>query len=180
MAKPSNNPTKPAPKTDQDAPEPNLDPTKNQSGDGTAESDNPTPGNSTESAAPIAETLATQPPADPSWRASVSLFDLVVDAVVTLDPLIEAVSREIEDYGLPVGLENVQAQVVSLEPVIKRYIDLAFFKKLDLKTVMVVVADPSKDYTLRTLNFLRELQGLPETFFYPEYWDEAPEVPDAE
>lgn len=101
------------------------------------------------------------------FRVGQPLAVLIVGGGVDIQPLIDALRGEIEVLGAPAGLPSLEDLTVSLPPIVARYADFARNQKIDLENIVFTVADPATDESLKTINFMRSIQGLGPTFIYP-------------
>lgn len=102
------------------------------------------------------------------FRVSQPLAVLIVGGGVDVRSLIEALRAEVDVMGLPEGIPLIEELEVSLPVLVQRYADFAKQQQLDLENVLFTVGDPATDPTLKTVNFLRAMQGLGQTFIYPD------------
>lgn len=107
-------------------------------------------------------------PAREIFRVTQPLTVLIVGGTVDIQPLVAALLAEVEILGLPQGIPLIEELSVSLPAVIGRYGDWAKQQQIELENVLFTVADPETDSTLKTVNFLRAMQGLGPTYIYPD------------
>lgn len=107
-------------------------------------------------------------PVKEMFRVGLPLSVLIVGGDVDIKPLLEALGAEIEVLGAPAGLPSLEELATSLPTIVARYADNAKNKALSLEDIVFTVADPATDATLRTINFMRSIQGLGQTHIYPD------------
>lgn len=99
------------------------------------------------------------------WELSFRFADLLTDAGVDVT-IVDSALQAAKDAGeLPAALMDVVIPHVSLQ----RYAAEIAVAGYDPELVSFVVADPAVDPTLRSLNFMRRMQGLGMTHFYPRF-----------
>lgn len=102
------------------------------------------------------------------FELAVRLGDLVKsDNTVDITPLATKVVAAIEAGEVPVFMQDL-AQRLPVKAV-EVYLKEVLRQGVDPSTVEFVIADPATDGTLKTLNFMRAIQGLAPTYFYPRF-----------
>mgnify|MGYP001024771440 CR=1 FL=1 len=102
------------------------------------------------------------------FRAAQPLAVLIIDGVVSVQPLIDSLTELLVDLPLPDGVPTPEELAVSLVGPVTRYIEQAKFQEADLDSIQFVIADPATDRILKSINFMRSMQGLGPTYIYPE------------
>lgn len=105
------------------------------------------------------------------FRVSQPIAVLIVNGKVNIQPLLDALADEVNEVGLPEGFPELSSITGNLEAIVTRYASFAEEQKLDLANVLFTVADPLTDSTLKSINFMRSMQGLVPTYFYPDILD---------
>lgn len=118
-------------------------------------------------AEPLEPTDGDEPNVEASsyFAIAVSLADLATaKGEANPAPLYDLLAGARTEGAVPEGFP----EALVLEQAIARYIAQANTAGIPLEQIDVVVADPAADPVLKALNFMRALQGLGETVFYPQ------------
>lgn len=102
-----------------------------------------------------------------SVRLSELLTEAGVDFTVLETTYTEAFRAAVEEDPASVPMELPMDAGNLPFTAIKRYIEEAKAQGLDLANVAFVIADPAKDSTLQSINFMRSMIGQAPTYFYP-------------
>lgn len=110
------------------------------------------------------------------WELSFRFSELLTAEGVDVTIVDNAMAEAKAAGELPESLQDVVIPHKSLQ----RYAAEIAVSGIDPNLVEFVVADPTVDPTLKTLNFMRKLQGHGITHFYPRFYAVVEEEPAAE